>query len=362
MCSPRSPGRRVLRALFVLALLAPGCDWACGKKKPSAAREAGADDAPVGVELVSAGAEPRAKLEVGRWSGLRYELETVSDGSFGRSDATPAKAPTSVLKLSVEVQRGTADPLVHEKDGKPLRVVEERATLDHIEVRSPGAPADFMAKLNAAFGLLKGLTTRSLVAENGEIVQVTTEHVGGVVPPPEIKAILDEALGGQRFFPFRLPPAPVGLGARWRFVAPLEARGVKSLQVADMTLVELADKTARFGVRVRHQAPRQEVPHPTEPGLTATLVGLRGDADGEITIDRLTACIVSARFSSTSYLTMTWMDVDGHDQTATFMQANVLGMRGRVGPPDDAGADAGADGAAPAKPDATIAEEDDENE
>lgn len=355
--------RRGVRALLALALLSPGCDFMCGKKKPASAPDANADDAPLGVEVLSPGSEPRAKLEIGRWAGLSYELETESDGSFGRSGEAPAKAPTSILKLAVEVQRGTADPLVQQKDGKELRLVEERATLERIEVRSPTAPADFMAKLNAAFGLLAGLTTRSLVAENGEVVEVTTEHVGGIVPPPEIKRILDEALSGQRFFPFRLPPAPVGLGARWRFSAPLEARGVKSVQVADMTLVELGDKRARFGVRVRHQAPRQEVPHPTEPGLSATLVNLRGDADGEITIDRLTACILAARFSSTSYLTLTWMDPEGHDQTATFMQASVQRMRGRVGPPEDAGAEGGEAGES-VGPDAAEAgnEEDDEAE
>lgn len=337
----RRDRRRLARLALLAVLLAPGCDFMCGKKPAATTPEAGPDPGPAGVEMLSPGAEPRARLEVGRWAGLHYELETESDGSFGRSGEEPVKAPTSILKLSVEVQRGTADPLVQEKDGRSLRLVEERATLERIEIRSATAPPDFVTKLNAAFGLLKGLTTRSLVAENGEIAEITTEHVGGVVPPPEIKQILDEALGAQRFFPFRLPPAPVGLGARWRFSAPLEARGVKSVQVADMTLVELGGKTARIGVRVRHQAPKQEVPHPTEPGLTATLVNLRGDADGEITIDRLTACILAARFSSTSYLTMTWMDPDGHDQTATFMQANVQRMRGRVGPPEDGGLDAG---------------------
>lgn len=363
MKSARRERRRSVRALLVIAALAPGCDYVCGKKKPVGAADAAADDGlPVGVELVSAGAEPRARLEVGRWAGLHYQLETESDGSFGRSDQPPVKAPTSFLKLSVEVQRGTADPLVQERDGRQLRLVEERATLDKIELRSASAPPDFLSKLNLAFGLLVGLTTRSLVGENGEVVEVTTEHVGGVVPPPEIKKLLDEALSSQRFFPFRLPPAPVGLGARWRFTAPLEARGVKSIQVADMTLVELSEAKARFGVRVRHQAPKQEVPHPTEPGLTATLVGLRGDADGEITIDRLTACILAARFSSTSYLTMTWMDPEGQDQTATFMQANVQRMKGRVGPPDDAGADAADAERDSAPPDAGSPPTEDEDE
>lgn len=338
-----------MRVLLVVALLFPGCNFLCGKRTGVGTVDASSDEAPVGVEVVSSGAEPKVRLEVGRWAGMTYQLRTESEGSFGRAGDPPVKAPTSVLELRVEVERGSADPRIEERDGRKLRLVEERATLERIELQNPSVPSDFLAKLNAAFGLLKGLTTRSLVGENGEVVEVTTEHVGGVVPPPEIKKILDEALGAQRFFPFRLPPVPVGLGARWRFSVPMEARGMKAMQVADMTLVGLGEQTARIGIRARHQAPRQEVPHPTEPGLSATLVNLRGDADGEIVIDRLTACILSARFSSTSYLTLTWMDPDGHDQTATFLQAQVQRMTGSLGAPTDAGADAG-DAAVDAKP------------
>jgi hypothetical protein len=155
-----------------------------------------------------------------------------------------------------------------------------------------------------------------------------------------VKKILDDALDAQRHFPFRLPPVPVGVGARWRFSEPFEVRGVKAVQVADMTLVELGKDSARIAIRARHQAPRQEVPHPTEPGLTATLQALRGDSNGEISIDRLTACVLSARLTATSFLTMQWMDAQGQDQNATFMEARVQRLTGHVGPEAEAGVEA----------------------
>ncbi len=277
--------RRGLRALLVVALLSPGCQWMCGKKKPPEARVDAADDTPVGVEVLSPGREPRAKLEVARWSGLSYELETQIDGSFGLLGLPAAKSPTSILATHAEVLRGTADPVTQEVDGKKLELVEERAHLDRIEIQSSTLPPDMVKQLNAAFALLKGMTTRSLTAPNGELVVLETETVGGVVPPPEVKKVLDEILDAQRHFPFRLPPVPVGLGARWRFSSPLDIRGVKALQVADMTLVELGPKLVRVGIRVRHQAPRQAVAHPMDPNVTARLDALRGDADGEIQIE-----------------------------------------------------------------------------
>jgi hypothetical protein len=299
------------------------------------------------VEVLGAGAEPRQKLEIGRWTGLTYQLTSQRDGSFGLSGKTPIKTPTSIMESHFEVLRGTADPIEREIEGRQLRLIEERAVVERIEVQSATMPPEALAQLNAAFGLLKGLTTRSLVGEDGELVELKTESVGGVKPPPEIKKLLDGALDAQRHFPFRLPPVPVGVGARWRFSGPFEVRGVKATQVADMTLLELGEGTARISIRTRHTAPKQEVPHPTEPGLRATLDALRGDSDGELTIDRLTAYVIAARLTSTSFLTMTWMDPTGQDQHATFMQAEVQRMTGHVGSQPEGGTeDAGKDGSA----------------
>jgi len=325
----------------------------CGKSKEKAGTATAAEEAAARVEVLGLGKEPRAKLEVGRWAGLVYQLESQRDGSFGLSGQPPTKTPTAIMKSEFEVLRGTANPIERDVDGRHMSLIEERAVVKGIEVKSATLPAPALAQLNAAFGLLVGLTTRSLIGENGELVELKTESVGGVKPPPEVKKLLDNALDAQRHFPFRLPPVPVGVGARWRFTEPFEVRGVKATQVADMTLVALDESIARIAIRARHQAPKQEVPHPTEPGLTATLDALRGDSDGELTIDRLTAYVLSARLTATSYLSMTWMGADGQDQHATFMQAEVQRMTGHVGPAvdagvDDSGADAGGDAAADA--------------
>lgn len=299
------------------------------------------------MQVLATGAEPRSKLEVGRWTGLEYRLESESQGSFGLSGQPPTKTPTAHLSSVFEVVRGTADPVEREIDGRRLRLVEERAVLERIEVKSPSMDPVALGQLNAAFGLLRGLTTRSLIGEDGEVVEVVTESVGGVKPPPEVKKIIDDALDAQRHFPLRLAPVPVGVGARWRFSEPLDVRGVKAVQVAEMTLLELGDDKARIAIKSRHQAPKQSVPHPTEPGLTASLDALRGDSEGELTIDRLTACVISARLTATSYLTLSWADPSGETRNATFMQAEVQRLSGAIieadaGPADAALGDGGA--------------------
>lgn len=337
--------RRAVLAGSALLLGLPGCEWMCSKKTP--AKPAATEIVAPRVELLTPGSEPRVRLEVGRWSGLQYQLESRTDGSFGLQGRAPTKTPTSVLRSHFEVVRGTADPVSREHDGREVRLVEERGELVHIGLESQTMPAEALAQLNAAFGLLKGLTTRSFVAEDGEVVEVKTESIAGVQPPAPVKKVLDDALDAQRHFPFRLPPEPVGVGAKWRFSEPFEVRGVKATQVADMTLLEVGKGLVRIAIRTRHQAPRQEVPHPTEPGLTATLEALRGDSNGEISVDPLTAYLLSARLTATSYLTMKWTDAAGQPQSATFMEARVQRLSGHVGAVAEAGAEAEVD-AAPA--------------
>jgi hypothetical protein len=333
--------RRFWLALACVALCTPGCGWVCGKKNPGA-KDAAAE-VVASVELVSPGAEPRQKLEVARWTGLSYELSSESNGSFGVQGLPPGKSPTSTMTLRFEVVRGTADPIVRDLNGHEAHLVEEHAVLRDIGLKSDEIPAPALAQLNAGFGLLRGLGTRQLVAEDGELAEVTAESFGGQKLPPEIKKILDDLLDTQRHFPFRLPHDPVGKGARWRFTEPLPMRGIKTMQIADMTLNAINEQTVSIGIKVRLQADKQNVPHPNDPTITASLDKYRGDAEGELVLDRLTAVVLSSRLANTSVITLSWKDREFREQNSTYMSASVIRMKGRIGPfdADDAATDAG---------------------
>lgn len=333
-------GRRVV---LVLALCLPACSSWCSSRddakpapKPAAPR----------VELLEPGREPRVELEVGRWTGLRYWMMVENEGSFGVQGLPPAKAPKSTVTLAFEVVRGAADPIERERDGEKLRLIEERSVLEHVTVSSSELAPEQLQVVQNAFGLLRGTTTKQLVSDSGEIVEIKTELVGGQKPTPEIQRLLDEAFDVQRRFPFRLPRRPVGVGARWRFKEPMELKGISATQIADMTLVALGERSARIGIRVRLQAGSQTIPHPLDPARTATLDGFRGDGDGELEIDRMTAVVLSSRLATTATLKLSSQDAKQQKQTATFMSANVLVMRGGTGappqaaPPPDAAADA----------------------
>jgi len=147
-----------------------------------------------------------------------------------------------------------------------------------------------------------GTTTRQLVSEDGELVEVKTELVGGKPPAPEVKRALDETWEVQRRFPFRLPRVPVGVGARWRFADAIELNGVRAMQIAEMQIADMDATRVKIRIRLRQQAPRQEVPHPLDPNDTAMLERYRGDGEGELVMDRVSAVLLDARLATTANL------------------------------------------------------------
>lgn len=332
------------RLVLALALSTPACSSWCNRA-PKKDSDKDKKDQPR-VELLSEGREPKAELEVGRWSGFRYWLTLETDTSLGIQGMAPVKAPTSSVTFAFEVTRGGADPIVREQDGEERKLIEERSVVEDVRVRSAELPPAAVLQIQTALGGLRGTATRQLVGVNGEIVELKTELVGGHKPTPEIKQVLDQALDMHRRFPFRLPPTPVGVGARWRFTDPMKINGVRATQVAEMTLTSLGDKSARIAIRVRLEAGTQMIAHPMNPLRQATLEGFRGDGDGELEIDRMTAVLLSGRLATTAKLQLSSTDSNGKREAGTFMAASVLRIQGGAGapppPPKETGADAGA--------------------
>ncbi len=300
------------------------------------------------LEVLSEGREPLFRLEVGRWAGLRYEVELRGDASFGVVGQGMIKAPTNVVRSSYEVLKGAGDPVIVQRGGRPLRLVEERSVVEEAFAESTELPPDALAGLNTNLALLQGLVTRQLVAEDGEITSLRTELVGGKPPEPEVKELVDKILDVQRRFPFRLPPRPVGVTGKWRFKESVSLQGVRLWQVSEMTFVTMVKDRITIGLRVRHEAPRQSVPHPLDPMQSATVEQYRGDGNGELVMDRLTAVLLEGRLQTTGSLRISWLD-EGEPKSATFVSASTTRIKGTLLDPEEErdaqAAEGGEDGA-----------------
>lgn len=339
-----------IRRLATVAplLVVVGCGDGCSCSDSKGDRTA---PKPVGlpggarVEILERGAEPRIELQVGRWTGMRYRAVFRSRSSFGLAGKKPVTTPESVSTVLFRVTRGTADPVVRQKAGVELKYVQERARIESVRIESKDLPPAAVAGINAALAGFAGTATKQLVSEDGEVAEMRTELVGGEEPEPEVKKALDAAWDVQRRFPFRLPREPLGVGGKWKFSEPIDVAGVRAIQVSEMTVQKVGAETVRLGIKVRYQAPKQDIVHPFDPEGTATLDAFRGDGQGYMVIERLTALTREAELNTTASLTLSADAAEGR-RTATYISASAMHVTARQ-VSDDAGIDGGDFPAAP---------------
>jgi len=322
-------------------LLVSGCSRGCSKGKPTGTDSPEVDAGPSRVELMNAGRAPRVTLQVARWKGLSYRMRIENDASIGAPGQLPLRGPILLTTLRVDVLRGSAGPVERELNGRKLRMIEERSAVERVEVKPGQLGPEAILQANRDLERFVGTTTRQLVAEDGELVEIKTELVGGKPPTPEEKRRLDETWDVQKRFPFRLPRVPVGVGARWRFADPIELNGVRAMQIADMQIADMDATRVRIRIRLRQQAPRQEIPHPLDPNDTAMLERYRGDGQGELVMDRASAVLLDARLTTTASLEVSAF-LDGQPTKKSFIAATRFLCSGGM-LEADAGARHGAD-------------------
>jgi hypothetical protein len=314
---------RVVCAAVLAAWVATGCSakggcacsWFAKKKVPEA-------PAYTDVVVLSQGSDPRVVLRVARWSGLRYRSKLEASGSVALEGVPPLVGPTTTMVVDSEVLRGSADPLVERQDGGLVRLIEERTVLRSVSIRQEGVPQQILDFWNQLLLPLRGTSYLQHVAESAEIARLNSELFGGVQPPQAVNDAVDQALEQQRHFPFRLPPAPVGVGARWRFHETLEVNGAHTNQIAEMTLKHIDANQALVGIALHQDAPRQAIAKPLVPGGTNTVLEqYRGDGGGELTVDRLTAVVLFGTITVTARSTVS-ADVAGQHNVATLLAAS----------------------------------------
>jgi hypothetical protein len=309
-------------ALFGLGCGPRGC--ACDRlPRGLLVQEAPAERVFSDVEMLGDGTPPRVGLRVARWTGYRYRFVVEGSGSQSLEGQPQAFGPVVVTTLDHEVLRGSTDPIVLHSDAGVVRLIEERAVVESIHVRQDGVDQRTLDEWNRTLLPLRGSAVRQRVTESAGIAWLKSELVGGAPPANAARKAVDATLEIQRHFPFRLPPVPVGIGARWRFREEIELNGVHAAQIAEMSLRAIDATSAVVGIVLRQEAKRQEVPHPFVPGAKAVLEQFRGDGDGELTVDRLTAVVLRGRLVVTARLTLSG-DVNGTHGSATLLGTSII--------------------------------------
>jgi len=279
--------------------------------------------------MLGNGSDPRVTLRVARWSGLRYRSTLVVSGSLGFEGGPPVIGPTTSMVVENEVLRGSSEPLVERRHGGVVRLVEERSRLESVTIAQVGVPQAVLDFWNLMLSPVRNTTYLQRVAESAEVVQLNSELLGGIMPPEAVTRAIDGAIEQQRHVPFRLPPSPVGVGARWRFRENVTMNGIRGTQSAEMTLRNVDANEAVVGITLRQEAPPQAISHPLLPGSKATLDAFRGEGSGELVVDRLTAVVLSGNIAVAARSTMT-AEAGDKKNTATLVGVSNILMAGTI--------------------------------
>jgi hypothetical protein len=337
----------VLATAFTLGCGPKGCSCQGLPKNPLLASPP-KDTTYSDVTMVTDGAEPKVTLRVARRTGLRYRMIVEGSGSMALEGAPPLQGPTMTSTVDREVLRGSADPVVATVDGGMMQLIEERAVIQRMTVKQADAQPGVLEAWNRMLHPLEGTPLRMLIAESAAVVSVEGEH-GDVQPPKEVQAMVQQTLESQKHFPFRLPSRAVGVGARWRFSDKLDFAGIHLTQIAEMTLKRIDETSAVVGLVLHQEAVRQAIPHPFMPGKRAMVDQFRGDGDGELEVDRLTAIVKKGRLVSAARITLTG-EINGQIGTGSISAMSYMSARGMVLEPDAPPPGAEDAGALPATP------------
>ena len=334
--------------LSLSLLFGGGCHSSCGRTEPNTEGEKAGPEVK-SVRVVDRGLEPRISLRVGRWAGLKYRIRIEANGSFGLAGQQAIHTPMTHMTFFYEVLHGLADPVVKTRQLGREQLISERAVLEDMHAESDVLPPEMLKRWNEGLRLFEGSSVQQLVAEDGEIVEVTTERVAGVDPGPAIKKLFDVGLEIQRRFPLRLPHGEVGVGAKWRFSEKVEVGGVHAMQIADMSLLRIDDEEVAIRFRIRQEAPRQAMAFPQLPHEDTMVESFHGGGHGEIVMDRLTGVLLSAQFSSNARMTASGI-LDGKRESASYFMGTAAKMTGVI-----LASDSGAQATAPSDAAAVLA-------
>lgn len=224
--------------------------------------------APASVEVLEAGAEPRASIAItarkGERAGLTLGLAMSVAMRVGPNDVPKSKLPRLEVDLATEVTQVDASQIAI-----ALKVVEVR--VDDTDVTSE--------RVKAAIGQ----TVEGLRKSTGRLVLGTDGRVQSIELATGVDAIENRSAGIDHALVELLPAwpnEPVGVGARWKVMQPVVRGGVTLQRTSELRLARRTADAIELEVASSHVA----VEGADASGSATRIEAQSGDGRGSIVV------------------------------------------------------------------------------
>jgi hypothetical protein len=262
---------RISALLLAVAVftLAPTSSWS-GERAPAAATAE--------AVLLDAGAEPRRPLRYAFREGTKEVLSLDLSMSMKLSlmGGMPQEMSLPTMTMVMEVENESVSP---------ERNLRYRFRMKKVDVADdPNALPGVVEGMRMGLSGVVGVGGSAVVTPRGVVVDAEFES------PPDADPAVAQALGSVRQHVNQmaapLPVEPVGVGARWKVVMPVEAQGLTVTQTVVYELVEVLGDTVKLDLTLTQKAQRQTMDLPgMPPGTSSELIELSSSGEGTMELN-----------------------------------------------------------------------------
>lgn len=223
----------------------------------------------------------RLRPRPGQVQVVRMEMDARVGMEIGGASRPPMAVPTIAMELETRVTDVATDG-----------TFRQEARVRSVEVRGDaGDPG--VQQMQEQIAPLESYEGWAILDARGRVLALDFALAPGA--PPNLQQTMEQVRDTMRQLMPPLPEEPVAVGARWRTVSNVEARGLRMVQEARFTLRDRSAEGWTLAVELTQSADPQTLPSP-QPGVEVELVELASSGDGRMTVTE-DARILSGRTS-----------------------------------------------------------------
>lgn len=228
------------------------------------------------VILEEAGQSPLRTLRLRPTKGSQQRHELTMAMTMG-SEANGQKSP----EMKIPTVKYTMDSSITDvaSNGDVAFTVEYVAAKI---VEDQQASPDMIAGMEQMMASIVGLQFKSTVDQRGFSKGVTIELPDGM--DPGVAAQIDQLSKSVEQLTSPFPAEAVGVGAKWKLVTPIDSGGMKFIQTARYTVVEMTEDTVTATLEISQDADEQDMDLSDSDGMKVRLISLDCRGRGRMTL------------------------------------------------------------------------------